>query len=135
MAVKKNKQTRLRPTAELAEKAIQAGEEWCVPDNIAELAEYSLEITHSHEHRRGVSWEGILYKGDRPILWVDNEGTGGPNSYHQIPGETYADNGEWRTLLKEFVEATKRAYPGTMYETEDHFCSFLDLIANDIVAA
>lgn len=111
------------------------GEGWCVPDDISELADYSLEILNCHEHRRGVYWEAILYKGDRRILWVDNEGNGGPNSYHPIPGESYADRGEWRTLLKDFVEATQRAYPGTRYETEDHFCSFLDLIANCLPTA
>ena len=127
--------TGVRPTAELAEKAVKAGEGWCVPENLDELSEYSLDILNSHEHRNGVYWEAILYKGDRPVLWVDNEGNGGPNSYHPIPGVEYADRSEWRTLLNEFVEATQRAYPGTRYETEDHFCSFLDLIANDLALA
>jgi|GEM_PF-5866387 len=125
----------IRPTEELAQMAIAAGEDWCTPKDISLVAEYALDIRTCHERYDGVFWDAILYKGDRPILWVENDGNGGCNSYHPIPGVPYADRHEWHALLAEFEEASRQALPDRQFEQWDHICSFLDLIANDLSPA
>jgi hypothetical protein len=128
----KQKKELIRPTEELAQKAIASGEEWCTPKDVSLVAEYALDIRTSHERYDGVFWDAILYKGDRPILWVENDGNGGCNSYHPVPGAEYSDRHEWHTLLREFEEASRKALPDNQFEQHDHICSFLDLIANAI---
>jgi len=129
----KNKNTPIQPTEELVQKVIDAGEDWCAPTHVSHIAEYSLRITWAKENRNGVVWTGILYKGERPILTVDNDGNGGCNSYHQIPGAQYASRTEWHALRQAFVDDCAKAYPSERYEVEDTAVSFLDLISNGLV--
>lgn len=131
MSNKSKKQTRVRPTQEhlAAIPSLEADDLWLVPKDLSHLSEYSLEILSSYEHRRGVSWEAHLYKGDRAILWVDNDGSGGCNSYHPVPGQSYESLSEWRQLLDLFVADATNAY-GDGIEPHDRACSLLDAVAN-----
>jgi len=122
-------QTRTKPTEALRQQALQDPmSEWCAPSSLDAISEYSLEIINSHDIRTGNIWEGHIYKGDTAILWVDNEGNGGCNSYHAIPGS--ANN--WRQDHKDFLDAAKLAYPTARYEQDDQLVCFLDVIANAI---
>lgn len=107
--------------------------EWCAPESVEGIGCYSLEIKSSREvSRGGVWWEAWLYKNDEPILWVENEGDGGCNSYHPIPG-FYDGTPKWRNDHADFLNAAKNAYPNIKYEHDDILVSFLDLVANDLV--
>jgi hypothetical protein len=124
-ATKGKKQgTRTRPTKAHADAMRAAGEEWCAPTHVEHIAEYSFEIDSEHEHYDGIFWEGTLYKGDRPILHVEDRGDGGPLRFDPSLEATYEDNREWRVLHEEFVRADKE------WENDGRAVSFLDAIAN-----
>lgn len=128
-------ETRKKPTQELIDRA-KAGDEttrWSAPDTIEGIEEYSLEIKSARlTARGGCDWEAWLYKGDTPILWVENDGNGGCNSYHAIPG-FYDGTPKWRNDHADFLNAAKKAYPNSNYEQDDILVTFLDMIANDLV--
>jgi hypothetical protein len=128
-------QTRKKPTQQMIANA-KAGDEmtsWCAPESIEGIEEYSLEIKSARiTGRGGCSWEAWLYKNDEPILWVENDGNGGCNSYHAIPG-FYDGTPKWRNDHTDFINAAKKAYPHINYEHDDILVSFLDLVANDLV--
>lgn len=130
MATKsKKKQTRTRPTQAHADAVRAAGEDWCAPADVSPIADYSFEIGATHQHHDGVYWEGVLYKGDRPILLVEDRGEGGALYFHPAGEAEYADKGEWRMLHDEFQRACDLAY-GRGYENDGRAVSFLDAIAN-----
>jgi len=127
-------QTRKQPTQQHITTA-QNDEfaEWCAPVTLDPIACYSLEIKSSRQVARGgVWWEAWLYKNDEPILWVENEGEGGCNTYHPIPG-FYDGTAKWRNDHTDFRNAAKSVYPTIQHEHDDILCSFLDLIANDLI--
>ena len=131
MATKsKKKNTRIRPTKAHADAMRAAGEHWCAPTHVEHIAEYSFEIGSEHEHYSGIYWEGTLYKGDRPILAVEDEGNGGCLAFHPSSEATYEDNREWQRLHEEFVRSANLAYPDKEWENDGRAVSVLDAIAN-----
>jgi len=127
-----NTQTRTKPTEAHIKAALQDPmTDWCTPSSVEGISEYSLEIIRSTDTRNGNRWEGILYKGDEAILWVDNEGNGGCNSYHAVPG-SYDGTPKWRNDHAEFLNAAKAVYPDSSYEQDDTLVCFLDVVANEL---
>lgn len=130
----------VHPTPELSERVIAVCEypQWCLddngnhtctPDDIEPARKYALVIVKSHETRDGAYWEGLLFRNGEAILDVSNDGCGGPNMYHPIPGQPHPN---WREDLDTLKADAQKAFPRVKYELEDVLMGYLDMIANAV---
>lgn len=100
--------------------------EFIVPDDLAPLADYALAVTFSRDSRDGVQWEGFLYRAGEKVLFVGNDGQGGPDDIYGLGGtQAIAVANSERAA---FLAAAKQAYPNVRYEPEGAAIGFLDLV-------
>ena len=89
------------------------------PKNEKALAGYSLGISESMEHSRGVSWTGVIKLNGVVIADVENHGDGGSNIYQPIIKDEY----------DKLIKLAEKAYPNN-YEKLDTLVAYLDVITN-----
>lgn len=89
------------------------------PKNEKALAGYSLEVSESIEHSRGISWTGVIKLNGAVIADVENHGDGGSNIYQPIVKDEY----------DKLIKLAEKAYPNN-YEKLDALVGYLDVITN-----
>lgn len=89
------------------------------PKNEKALAGYSMEVSESMEHSRGVSWTGVIKLNGVVIADVENHGDGGCNIYQPIVKDEY----------DKLIKLAEQAYPNN-YEKLDALVGYLDVITN-----
>ena len=89
------------------------------PKNEKALAGYSMEISESMEHSRGVSWAGVIKLNGVVIAKVENHGDGGCNIYQTVVKDEH----------DKLVKLAEQAYPNN-YEKLDALVGYLDVITN-----
>jgi hypothetical protein len=120
------KGTRKQPTQEMVNAIIAACDykdcdhAFCAPDHLEFVKDYSIRVTKSCETMDGYYWEGTIYHGEKPIIFVYNEGCGGPNIYWQKDGLD-------ASVVDDFSAAAKAAFPRLEFEPEEALTSFLDM--------
>lgn len=94
--------------------------DFCAPDNLEPIKDYSIKITNSFGTMDGDYWEGIIMLNDQPIINAFNEGQGGPNLYHQMGDLPY-------DVVADYLKAAKEAFPRLRFEPEEALTFFLDV--------
>jgi hypothetical protein len=89
------------------------------PKNEKALAGYSMEVSQSMEHSRGVSWTGVIKLNGAVIADVENHGDGGCNVYKPIIKDEY----------DKLIKLAEQTYPNN-YEKLDALVGYLDVITN-----
>lgn len=98
--------------------------EFLIPETVGPIANYALEVTHSHTPQSaydGEYWEGYLYRFGHKVMQVGNRGDGGPNYYYNVNAD--------HTEVHAFMQAARAAFPAVKYEAEGSAVAFLDLVA------
>jgi len=89
------------------------------PKNEKALAGYSMEVSQSMEHSRGVSWTGVVKLDGAVIANVENHGDGGCNIYQPVVKDEY----------DKLIKLAEQVYPNN-YEKLDALVGYLDVITN-----